>query len=108
MLNFSCLRKPLKKAAGSGNHYTAVLVRSGMTSYCSIVCCESSPQFPADLVTFTEEILNGKLHFFVQCLIGRSLSRRRKHGLAVRLIFGDPSVENQWRGEKNEIICVYV
>ena len=22
---------------------------------------------PADLVTFTEEILNGKLHFFVQC-----------------------------------------
>ena len=21
------------------------------------------PQFPADLVTFTEEILNGKLHF---------------------------------------------
>ena len=27
-----------------------------------------NPQFPADLVTFTEEILNGKLHFFVQCL----------------------------------------
>ena len=24
--------------------------------------------FPADLVTFTEEILNGKLHFFLQCL----------------------------------------
>ena len=24
-----------------------------------------NPQFPADLVTFTEEILNGKLHFFV-------------------------------------------
>ena len=24
-------------------------------------------KFPADLVTFTEEILNGKLHFFVQC-----------------------------------------
>ena len=23
----------------------------------------SNPQFPADLVTFTEEILNGKLHF---------------------------------------------
>ena len=22
-----------------------------------------SPQFPADLVTFTEEILNGKFHF---------------------------------------------
>ena len=23
-----------------------------------------NPQFPVDLVTFTEEILNGKLHFF--------------------------------------------
>ena len=23
-----------------------------------------NPQFPADLITFTEEILNGKLHFF--------------------------------------------
>ena len=22
-----------------------------------------NPQFPADLVTFTEEVLNGKLHF---------------------------------------------
>ena len=27
-----------------------------------------NPQFPADLVTFTEQILNGKLHYFVQCL----------------------------------------
>ena len=26
-----------------------------------------NPQFPADLVAFTEEIFNGKLHFFVQC-----------------------------------------
>ena len=26
-----------------------------------------NPQFPADLVTFTEQILNGKLHFLVQC-----------------------------------------
>ena len=26
----------------------------------------ANPQFPADLVIFTEEILNGKLHFFVQ------------------------------------------
>ena len=25
-------------------------------------------QFAADLVTFTEEILNGKLYFFVQCI----------------------------------------
>ena len=28
-----------------------------------------NPQFPADLVTFTEEILNGKLHF---CAVQRS------------------------------------
>ena len=28
-----------------------------------------NPQFPADLVTFTEEIRNGKLRFFVQCVI---------------------------------------
>ena len=27
------------------------------------------PQFPADLVIFTEEILNEKLHYFVQCTI---------------------------------------
>ena len=28
-------------------------------------------RFPADLVTFTEEILNEKLHFFVQCKVGK-------------------------------------
>ena len=26
-----------------------------------------NPQFPVDLVTFTKEILDEKLHFFVQC-----------------------------------------
>ena len=34
----------------------------------------TKPQFPADLVTFTEEILNGKLHFFVQCLLERNIA----------------------------------
>ena len=29
-----------------------------------------NPQETADIVTFTEEVLNGKLHFFVQCLLG--------------------------------------
>ena len=29
----------------------------------------ANPQFPANLVTFTEEIPNGKLNFFVQCII---------------------------------------
>ena len=43
-----------------------------------------NPQFPADLVTFTEEILNGKLHFLysvsskflwpIQTLLADSLS----------------------------------
>ena len=26
-------------------------------------------EFPVDLVTFTEKILNGKLYFFVQCVL---------------------------------------
>ena len=28
----------------------------------------SNPQYPADLVTFTEEILNGKLHFLCRII----------------------------------------
>ena len=35
-----------------------------------------NPQFPADLVTFTEEILNGKLHF---------LCSKRQKNLVVKL-----------------------
>ena len=35
-------------------------------------------QFPADLLTFTEEIFNGKLHFFVQCIIGLIAKTTRK------------------------------
>ena len=31
-------------------------------------------KLPVDLVTFTEEILNGKFHFFLQCSIATSLS----------------------------------
>ena len=33
-------------------------------------------QFPADLVTFTKEILNGKLHFFVQRRFWVTLMKR--------------------------------
>ena len=36
---------------------------------------QPNPQIPADLVTFTEEILNGKLHFFVQFRIMDSIWR---------------------------------
>ena len=33
----------------------------------------SNPQFRADLVTFTEEILNTKLHFFVQSKVNAQI-----------------------------------
>ena len=32
-----------------------------------------SIKFPADLVTFTEEILNGKFHFLVQCWLKKTI-----------------------------------
>ena len=32
-----------------------------------------NPQFPADLVTFTEEILNGKLHFLYSVYCTRNI-----------------------------------
>ena len=32
-----------------------------------------NPQFPADLVTFTEEILNGNLHFL--CIVNTQLRK---------------------------------
>ena len=31
-------------------------------------------QFPGDLLTFTEEILNGKLNFFAECLKNQPLA----------------------------------
>ena len=39
----------------------------------STVLCEFYPQFYADLVTFTEEILNGKLHFLCSENYGKLL-----------------------------------
>ena len=38
-----------------------------------------SYQFPADLVTFTEEILNGKLHFLCSEICESILSRLKNH-----------------------------
>ena len=35
------------------------------SSHCQLI---KSQQYPVDLATFTEEILNGKLPFFVQCV----------------------------------------
>ena len=40
-------------------HYTEQKMRFSVKDFFST--------FPADLITFTEEIFNGKLHFFVQC-----------------------------------------
>ena len=42
-----------------------------------------NPQFPADLVTFTEEVLNGKLYFLY------SGSADLGHGYIIRLKYGD-------------------
>ena len=36
-----------------------------------------NPQFPVDLVPFTEEVLNGKLHFFCAVSVYYVLSRTR-------------------------------
>ena len=35
-----------------------------------------NPQFPADLVTFTEEILNGKLHFLLSGRVDSEMNNR--------------------------------
>ena len=44
----------------------------------------ANPQFPADLVTFTEEILNGKLHFL--CSPIPYFSFNEKWGNGVKLV----------------------
>ena len=52
----------------------------------------SCTKFPADLVTFTEEILNGKLHFL--CIVKKRRSQKifvRK--LLVRLILQQSGVD---------------
>ena len=38
----------------------------------------TKPQIPADLVLFTDEILNGKLHYFVQWLVRNGLTKSQK------------------------------
>ena len=49
----------------------------------------ANPQFPADLVTFTEEILNGKLHFLC-CAIWDHLHNLKNvksiHGVVLHLV----------------------
>ena len=42
-----------------------------------------NPQFPADLITFTEEVLNGKLHFLCSvslwCFVKIMITKRSSH-----------------------------
>ena len=53
-----------------------------------------NPQFPANLVTFTEEILNGKLHFWwndVRVLVGYSIGLVLTIGLGFAQSYGKGS-----------------
>ena len=43
------------------------------------------PQFPADLVTFTEEMLNGKLHFFAVIVMNLAQIDLLAYSLAMML-----------------------
>ena len=55
---------------------------------------------PADLVTFTEEILNEKLHFFVQCSFNgsRFLLKYFVHNKITVLELADLSVTQPFSG----------
>ena len=49
-----------------------------------------NPQFPADLVTFTEEILNGKLHFLCSVEYTNNDDNKKYHITKLSQgIFGD-------------------
>ena len=39
-----------------------------------------NPQFPADLVTFTEKVLNEKLHFSYSAVLNHNLDMRYSSG----------------------------
>ena len=48
-----------------------------------------NPQFPADLVTYTEEILNGKLHFWAVTggLVFFKISQNSQQNVFARVSF---------------------
>ena len=48
--------------------YTVHCTKNEVFHYGFFQQMRPNPQFPTDLVTFTEEIRNGKLHFFEQQL----------------------------------------
>ena len=50
-----------------------------------------NPQFPANLVTFTEEILNGKLHFLRSAIQSHSI----KECYTAKSLGSKPSVWNR-------------
>ena len=39
----------------------------------------ANPQFPVDLATFTEEILNGKLHFLCSVYTNEDVNTKRSN-----------------------------
>ena len=51
-----------------------------------IFTLHKSTQFTADLVTFTEEILHGELHFFVQCYSQKKGKKILKNVKAVKKV----------------------
>ena len=59
---------PTKKHLISGNNYFSVL-----QDFITDISKSEESKFPADLVTFTKEILDGKLHFWVKCHLCRYL-----------------------------------
>ena len=48
-----------------------------------------NPQFPADLVTFTEEIFNGKLHFLCSFKQGTWISPTHKGQISTMIKYCD-------------------
>ena len=58
----------LSSPLNAGNKATEFKVINRTATLEFIKLASLHKKLPADLVTFTEEILNGKLHFFVQCI----------------------------------------
>ena len=62
-----------------------------------------NPQETANLVTFTEEILNEKLAFFVQYLL---VSHSRKQFIIITIIITSKSLHLEQRWKTNKYCCI--
>ena len=45
-----------------------------------------NPRFPADLILFTEEILNGKIHFLCSIVVVKRIFVISQHTIAAELL----------------------